>query len=277
MARRTLLVAALLVLTAGPLLAASAAASASVAPGDATPQVRAAATCAHATPSHDEPSHLAPPARIAVRGYTLAYCSDFTGSSLPWGWDKFSGVPKGDPSGYFEPRHVHVRNGILEVDTSKDPGHGNVWATGGVCHCGAHRTYGAFFVRSRSIGVGPDNVELLWPVAHVWTPAIDFTESSQLPFSSTWTVHYGPGDQRRYRTAWINLLGWHTWGVYWTPRSLTFTVDGFVWGTVKTTAAVPAGAMTLDIQSQTYCGLAPECPTAPASLQVDWVEEFARA
>jgi hypothetical protein len=35
--------------------------------------------------------------------------------------------------------------------------------------------------------------------------------------------------------------------------------------------------MTLDIQQQTWCGIAPECPSKPLSLLVDWVTEFAPA
>jgi hypothetical protein len=211
----------------------------------------------------------------AIPGYSLKYCTDFTGSRLPWGWEKFSGVPKGDPSGYFDKSHVVVNDGVMQVKTYRDPSHGNVWATGGICQCGAPRTYGAFFVRSKAVGVGPDDVELLWPKAPVWPPEVDFNESPAYPQSSTWTVHYAPGNETVERTANVDLWQWHTWGVIWTPTSLTFLVDGYIWGRVTSPRAIPAGRMTLDIQSQTYCGIAPECPTAFASLDVDWVEEFA--
>jgi hypothetical protein len=271
MTRRTALVAFVL-----PVLAVCLPLAAAAAPLRGTTGHASSAACSPKTPSADEPSHLAPYTKILVPGYTLAYCTDFTGTKLPRGWDKFAGVPSGDAGGYFEPSHVVVHNGILQIDTYKDPKHGGVWATGGVCACGRPRTYGAIFVRSRSVGFGPDDVELLWPVANKWPPEVDFNESSRLPWSSTWTVHYASDDKTFGHSALVNLLGWHTWGVFWTPHSLTFTVDGFIWGLVTERSAVPQSAMTLDIQSQSYCGVAPECPTSPSSLQVDWVEEFAR-
>jgi Glycosyl hydrolases family 16 len=271
MTRRTaLVVIALLGLTTVPSYALRAAAAVRV------PVPHATVHCRRHIASRNEPSRLAPPGANSMRGYTLAYCLDFTGSTLPWGWDVFSGVPGGDPGGYFEPSHVVVHDGVLDLEAYKDPAHHGVWATGGICQCGAPRTYGAYFVRSRSIGVGPDDVELLWPVAHTWPPEVDFNESSQYPTSSTWTVHYAPGDRTVARTDTINLRHWHTWGVVWTPRSLTFTVDHVVWGMVTESSAIPTGAMTLDIQSQSYCGVAPECPTAPAKLEVDWLEEFTK-
>ena len=233
-------------------------------------------SCSPHTPSSSEPSRLAPLAANAVPGYSLAYCSDFTGSRLPRGWDKFSGVPGGDPSGFFEPSHVVVHGGVVQIKTYRDPSRGNSWATGGICQCGAPRTRGAFFVRSKSVGSGPDDVELLWPVAHVWPPEVDFNESSAHALSSTWTVHYTTKNWTDEHTAMVNLWQWHTWGVFWTPTTLMFTVDGFIWGRVRSSRAIPKGPMTLDIQSQTFCGIMPECPTAPASFEVDWVEEFTK-
>jgi hypothetical protein len=268
--RRIALAAAVL-----PVLATSLPLAASAATGRATTDHASSAACSPRVPSASEPSHLAPLTRLLVPGYRLAYCADFTGTKLPWGWDKFAGVPAGDAGGYFEPSHVVVHHGILSINTYWEATHGGVWASGGVCACGFRRTYGAFFVRSRSVGFGPDEVELLWPVARTWPPEVDFNESARLPWSSTWTVHFASQDKTHERTAFVNLLGWHTWGVYWAPHSLTFTVDGFVWGTVTDRRAIPRGAMTLDVQSQSYCGIAPECPTAWSSLQVDWVEEFA--
>jgi hypothetical protein len=272
MPRRTLLVTGLMLALAATLPLSVRAAAAP----RAALQKPTSASCWPSIPSSKEPSGLSPLAAGAAPRYTLTYCNDFTGTSLPKGWDKFSGVPRGDPSGYFEPSHVIVRNGIVQLQTYRDPSRHHAWATGGICHCGAPHTYGAFFVRSKATGAGPDDVELLWPVAHVWPPEIDFNESTAYPLRTAWTVHYAPGNQTVWHAAWVNLWQWHTWGVYWTPKSLTFTVDGVVWGHVTSSHAIPRGAMTLDIQSQTYCGIAPECPTAPASFEIDWVEEFTR-
>jgi hypothetical protein len=222
-----------------------------------------------------EPSGQMPPRKLL--GYTLAYCNDFRGSTLSSGWGKFSGVPGGDPSGMFEPSHVVVHSGMLTLNTYRDPSDNNNWATGGLCQCGVARTYGAYFVRSRVTGGGDDEVQLLWPAAHVWPPEVDFNETGRQSDKTAWYVHYRSTNEQIAKTLNVNLTKWHTWGVIWTATSLTFTVDGVVWGRVHSQTVIPHEKMTLDIQQQTWCGIAPECPTKPLSMLVDWVAEFAPA
>ena len=145
----------------------------------------------------------------------------------------------------------------------------------GICHCGLPRRYGAFFVHSRVTGSGPDEINLLWPVAHVWPPEIDFNESVAQSRSTTWSVHYGRTDTVVHGAKNVNLLRWHTWGVVWTPSYIRFLVDGHPWGAVTTRSRIPHQPMTLDIQNQTFCGRGTECPRAPVTMLVDWVAEYA--
>jgi hypothetical protein len=185
---------------------------------------------------------------------------------------RFSGVPKGDPSGLFARSHVVVGTGHLAIKVARR--RGRAWATGGICHCGTPRLYGAFFVRSRVTGGGPDEIDLLWPVARVWPPEIDFNESGAQTQSSTWSVHYGDNTVVHGSTL-VDLLAWHTWGVIWTAHSLRFVLDGRLWGAVLRGSAIPHQPMTLDIQNQTFCGRGTECPARPVTMQVRWVAEYA--
>lgn len=246
---------------------ASAAAQTHVAKKSAPSGCRSAGASAHAEPSNALPMR-------SLRGYVLAYCNDFLGSQLPAGWSKFDGVPGGDPGGMFLPSHVRVAGGLLRLNTSRDALAGHKWATGGTCQCSIARTYRAYFVRSRVTSGGDDNVEMLWPAGAAWPPEIDFNETSNSLTRTGWYVHYTAQNHQVAKTLRINLTRWHTWGVIWTARTLTFTVDGKVWGVVKNSAVVPHRAMTLDIQQQTLCGIA-TCPTKPLSMVVDWVVEFA--
>jgi beta-glucanase (GH16 family) len=221
-----------------------------------------------------EPSRKAPPPSNWLAGATRVYCSDFPGTELPGGWGKFSGVPGGDPAGYFDPSHVVVDQGMLSLLTARESRINNRWATGGVCHCGVAQTYGTYLVRSRLTGSGIDNVQMLWPVAHNWPPEVDFNETGDRTSRTAWYVHYSPSNHQIAKTLKIDLLRWHTWGVIWTPHIMKFTVDGAIWGTVRSMSAIPHEKMTLDLSQQTWCGIAPECPSKPASMQVDWVAEF---
>ena len=198
-----------------------------------------------------EPSAYAPPGPHQLAGYTEAYVDDFTGPrNLSGRWGRFSGTPKGDPAGRFVPDHVWSRDGELRIGTWRDPADHDRWATGGVCLCGVHPTYGAFFVRSRQTTAGPDVAELLWPANNAWPPELDFNETGTSPDASTWTDHYTSPSTEVQATTQIDVEHWHTWGVVWTPTSVTFVVDGRAWGEVTSPAQIPDVAMTLDLQQR---------------------------
>ena len=227
------------------------------------------------TTDSSEPSGMAPPGANDFAGYTQTYVQDFTGSSLPSGWFAYGGNPGGDPGAQWALNHVTVGGGLLSLNTYQDPAYNNEWVTGGLCQCGASQTYGAYFVRSRVTGPGPTSVELLWPTV-TWPPEIDFNETDGTTthsFATTiWSVN--GSNQKLQVNQNFDMTQWHTWGVIWTPTSLKYTIDGRVWGTVTNPAGIPSAAMTLDIQQQTWCSSSWACPTAPASMLVDWVAEY---
>ena len=224
--------------------------------------------------SSTEPSGLAPPSSNDLPGYSLTYMNDFTGTSIPAGWSTYDGQPGGDPGAQWSSSHVVVGSGILSLNAWQDPAFGNSWVTGGLCQCGVAKTYGAYFVRSRMTGPGATGVELLWPKANVWPPEIDFSETFGSTTGSTATVHFGATNQQQQHSITIDMTKWHTWGVIWTPASITYTVDGQAFGTITIASEIPNQAMTLDLQQQTWCGSGWACPSAPQSMQIDWVTEY---
>jgi beta-glucanase (GH16 family) len=217
---------------------------------------------------------MAPPAVNAMPGYSQTYVNDFTGNSLPAGWSTFAGTPGGDPGSQWAASHVVVAGGLIQLNTAQDPAFGNNWVTGGVCQCGHSQTYGAYFVRSRTTGPGPTVVQLLWPAANVWPPEIDFNESDGTTGGTSATLHFGSSNSQDRRTVNIDMTQWHTWGVIWTPSSITYTVDGQVWGSVSVASEIPNQAMTLDIDQQTWCSIESACPSAPQSQLIDWTAEY---
>jgi len=221
-----------------------------------------------------EPSGEAPPFASALPGYTLRYINDFIGTRLPAGWYTFTGVPGGDPGGQFASSHVTVSNGLLQLNTWRDQRYHNHWVTGGLCQCQLTQTYGAYFVRSRVTGAGPNEVELLWPATNRWPPEIDFSETlGKLTFTSA-TLHYGRSNVMVHRTINIDMTQWHTWGVIWTPTNITYLVDGHDWGEVTQSSQIPRVPMTLDMEQRTRCTINRQCPSAPVTMQVDWVAEY---
>jgi beta-glucanase (GH16 family) len=217
-----------------------------------------------------EPSGYAPPT-AGLPGYSEVYSSDFTGTTLPAGWGLYSGQPGGDPGALFSNSAVTVSNGLLNINTIQQ---GGQWVTGGTCLCSEALTYGAFFVRSRMTGNGPTGVELLWPSNGSWPPEIDFNETYGTTSGTSATVHYSASNTEIHNLLSVDMTQWHTWGVIWTPQSITYTMDGQVWATVTNASAIPNIPMWLSLQSQTWCAANWACPSSPQSLQVDWVAEY---
>jgi hypothetical protein len=221
-----------------------------------------------------EPSGESPPGADALAGYTQSYVNDFTGTTLPAGWDPYGGQPGSDPGAQWSPAHDVVSNGMLQLETYQDPAYGNEWVAGGLCQCGHAQTYGAYYVRSRVTGAGPTQVQLLWPAGPGWPPEVDFNESDGSTTITGSTLHFGADNGQDHRQVSIDLTQWHTWGVIWTPTSVTYTVDGQVWGTITVASEIPDEPMTLDLQQQTWCGSGYACPTTPVSMDIDWVAEY---
>ena len=227
-------------------------------------------------PNSSEPSGDAPPSANALAGYKLSYVNDFTGTTVPSGWSVYTGTPgSGDPGSQWAINHVTVGGGELQLNTFKDPAFNNEWVTGGLCQCGVDRLYGAYFVRSRVTGPGSTQVELLWPKVG-WPPEIDFDETGGGTTSSQATLHWSAANSQTQNQVNTDMTQWHTWGVIWTPTSVTYTLDGTIWGEIDNAADVPQQVMTLDLQQQTWCSATPSfaCPTADDSTYVDWVAEY---
>ena len=220
------------------------------------------------------PSGVNPPGPTALAGYNLSYVANFTGTSLPTGWYVFTGIPAGAPGGQFAANHVVVSNGLLQLNTWRDPKFQNRWVTGGLCQCGLSKTYGAYFIRSRVTGPGPNEVELLWPTTNIWPPEIDFNETGGIVNATSSTIHYGPINLIEQRFVSIDMEKWHTWGLVWTPTSITYIVDGQVWGTITAVAEIAAKPMTLDFEQRQLCDSGKQCPSRPTSMLIDWVAEY---
>lgn len=220
------------------------------------------------------PSGLAPPGPLDLPHYVLRYQNDFNGQGIPKGWNVFTGVPGGDPGGQFAASHVVVQRGTLLLETYKDPHFGNRWVTGGLCQCGRAVTYGAYFVRSKMSGAGPNQVELLWPASNTWPPEVDFNETGGHSNSTTASLHWSSRNHVIRDSISLDMTKWHTWGVVWTRSSVTYVVDGRVWSSVHNASEVPHVRMRLDFEQRTMCDLHRQCPSVPVTMSIDWVAEY---
>jgi beta-glucanase (GH16 family) len=223
-----------------------------------------------------------------IPGWRLVYRQNFTGNRLPAGWDAYSGEPGGDPYGYWNPANVTVSNGEMHFGTkpNNDPNRNRTYSTGGVAFSGHAQTYGMYLVRMKGDyepGLRISDIALLWPQGNAWPPEIDFFEDSGGTRSSfIATLHPGPSGNDccrviKYRR--IDGTKWHTYGVAWTPTTITYTVDGHLWGKaihrrdISSPGKWPSINMILALQSQ---NLGPAQPARPIeTMTVKWVAEYA--
>jgi beta-glucanase (GH16 family) len=217
--------------------------------------------------------------------WTQTLAEDFSGNRLDLDrWQRYVGVPGGNPTGWFDPSQLQLSNGKLVIDASKDPARGGRWSSGGIATKPAlDQTYGKYLVRMRfERGEGVNHAILLWPADNSWPPEIDFSESNGRTRMTNYTsVHYGAEDnliQRRLRT---DLRRWHTVGVEWTPAQVVYTIDGRRWARVRS-RHVASQPMKLAIQTHAWtCGISAwmgctgrETPKH-VRLRVDWAVTYA--
>ncbi|MFY9926675.1 MAG: glycoside hydrolase family 16 protein [Streptosporangiaceae bacterium] len=217
----------------------------------------------------------------SVPGWRLTYSTDFPGSSLPSGWGAYAGEPGGDSFGNWEQSNVTVSGGALHLLATPS-------AQGGVSFYGNPQTYGMYLVRMKGDdepGLSINNIAILWPAQQgVWPPEVDFYEDSggtRQSFSAS--LHAGTsGDSGccivHSSSPANNGTAWHTYGVQWTPSSITYTIDGRVWGSVSRSslsspAQWPAIPMNLTLQSQNQASAQPGGTIE--TMTVAWVAEYA--
>jgi beta-glucanase (GH16 family) len=252
------------------------------APAGATTHIRNATAPTGSTPVPTGPI----PVPATLSQWRLVAYDDFTNGLNPLLWGVYSGQPGGDPGGWWSPSHVVVSNGVLNLETYRDPGFGERWVSGGVSNApGLKQTYGKYEIRMRvGRGRGVAFAALLWPVGS-WPPEIDFDElggATNNRDSIAVSLHYGRQDSQIQRGLKVNLTRWHTVGVEWLPGRLNFTIDGRRWAVIRS-PDVPDQPMELDLQTQAgtcdqWWAPCPDTQTPPdVDAQIQWVAEYAYA
>jgi Glycosyl hydrolases family 16 len=227
-------------------------------------------------------------------GWRQVYKDDFSGTSLSSDWGRYSGAIPSMPGGYWAFDRVQVANNTLRL-LAADRGDG-VWTSGGVALAEnanpAKRTYGKYVIRVRMDKAnGVKYAHLLWPSGGTWPVdgEIDFAEDGGGDrIGTTATTHYADADGsghyivQRHLDA-VDMSGWQTIGVEWTPGKLVYTINGSPWGEVTSpSAAIPDGPMFLALQTEVNTRGATQWMTTVDSTtpplvvcEVDWVSVYA--
>lgn len=203
-----------------------------------------------------------------------AYCSGLP-ADVQWQWWAY---PEGWPDtateshlpvgGYYDPaRTVWISGGQMHIRMFRGNG-GSVHSAAVVPKASIAMQYGKYVERFR---VAPDSApgykssHLLWPSGSAVGYEVDYPESS-------WDtgfcihVHAGTAVTRNFCPPNADWTAWHTTEIDWTPRSLTFFLDGHQIYQV-TGQYVPDVPMSWIIQNET--ALDGEVPPDNSSAQLN--------
>lgn len=213
---------------------------------------------------------VGPPTPTAAERFgwgTPIRSEEFTGPLH--GWQLYTGTGHAGV-GRRSPQAVTVANGVATVL-------GDAAGTTGGMAWGGGRRYGRWEVRMRASVADPsyDAVLLLWPDDDVWPSSgeIDFAEMQDPARRVTgFYLHHGPRNEQLSAQVEVDATQWHTWGVEWTPQSVTGFVDGRPWFHTTDVGALPPGPMHLCVQLDWFPS--GRGPVRPSALQVDWVREY---
>ncbi|MEI8081310.1 MAG: glycoside hydrolase family 16 protein [Actinomycetes bacterium] len=209
--------------------------------------------------------------------WTLIFEDHFAGPSVvaPNGqpWFAYSGMPGGNPKGWWDPKNLVVGDGQMLLKTVRQ---GSTWVTAGAGNR-IPQTFGRWEVRMKMpYSPSVKFVVQLWP-SEGWPPEIDFAERGG-PNGYSAFMHWGtradqkPGSKLQTfdRLTGIDMNDWHDVGVMWRPNLVQYTIDGQIWASVAG-ANVPAQPMWLAIQTE---GTQPalDGDPQPPSMQVSWVK-----
>jgi beta-glucanase (GH16 family) len=244
-----------------------------------------ASTTASAAPA---PDPYLPSAPRALPGWQADFRDDFTRSLNTSIWGRYQG---GRPTGslaYYQPGNVvvdpyaQVGDGVLKITTKKVNG---TWTTGGLSSGrGFWATQGKWVVKAkfdRAHGVSYNF--LLMPKGGGWPPEVNIAEGTAGGPHIMSVVHYGTATNHRQVQHWlrgIDMTKWHTYGVTMSNGVISYTIDGRVWATVQSTAAMPTVPLWFGIQAgvkdcarSTGECLSTATPTS-STIWVDWVAHY---
>jgi len=210
---------------------------------------------------------------VPVGSFPAAVSAKWT--AYPNGWHDTSGNGTYEPSKVVSIRngvmnlYLHTQNGIHMVSAPEPIIHGAPGREGGLL-------YGRYVVRFKADPVpGYKTAWLLWPDSGNWRDGeIDFPEGGLTGTISAFMHHKGnPNAQDAYPTS-ATYGTWHTAVIQWTPRAVTFVLDGRVIGTSTNSANIPSTPMHWVLQTETQLSGGPPANSAAGNVQIDWVTVY---
>jgi len=220
-------------------------------------------------------------------GWKQVFTDDFSTDAAPGQFDAnysskfatYNGFADSFNGGTYNDDILTVKNGLLDLNLHTNAaGRPQVAAPGPITTPGkpwVGQTYGKYSVRFKSDAIsGYKTAWLLWPDSNNWNQGeIDFPEGNLN--STIYGFNHCVGNAAAncsYADTKTSFTGWHTATIEWTPKRVTFVLDGQV--IANDTANIPKSPMHWVLQTETNSKTA---KTQDGHLQIDWVTVYTYA
>lgn len=214
-------------------------------------------------------------------GWQRDFVDDFNGPLNASVWGRYAGTSRSSGSlSSYSVNNVYTSGGQLVLRTHKTNG---VWTSGGLSSGkGFSATQGKWVFRARfqrAYGVG--YAFLLFPKGGGWPPEVDVAEGTAGGPRVMSTLHYDADDKQKmiFNYGVKDMSQWHTYGVILSGNTISYTLDGAVWGSFST-YGVPKIPMWFALQAgaKNCAQSTGECTTTAtpvdSSIDVDWVAHY---
>jgi hypothetical protein len=227
------------------------------------------------TPTSTAPGTTTPraPGITAAPGggkFVPIYHDDFGSNSINKStWGLYNGG-----AGTRAAANVIEHNGVLSLLSRKINGQ---WTGAGISSARSMLfTYGKFEFRAKlQRGMGTRAVALLWP-QHGWPPEIDYFEMwDPTRVKDQLTNHYGKQNSMQHSGVQADFTQWHTVGLEWTPKAITYLLDGRV--VAVQTGHVPHQPMWMGFQTTTGNSGKGDNPDKTTPAVVSWDIDYISA
>lgn len=220
----------------------------------------------------------------------LLFDDEFTGSSLNdhkwitcYPWSKSSSgctnVSNHEQEWYRRSQDV-VRNGRLHLIAEHQDDRRFPYVSGMVATAGKFSfTYGTVEIRAK-MPSGDQMWPALWmlPSNQAWPPEIDIVEVLGQQPATDYMTYHSPTREYQRALRGVRTTGWNVYAIRWTPRAITWYLDGRK--VYAVTSSVPSTPMYLlaDLAvGGTWPGHVTRSTPRRAEMQLDWVRVYANA
>lgn len=221
-----------------------------------------------------------------LNGWVLIWQDEFESNCLDsskWNIEDWA-AEKNNELQYYSPNNVKVEDGVLKLISKKEQFKGKDYTSGAVHTQGKFNfLYGKAEMRAK-VPAGQGMFPAFWMMTdkeNTWLPEIDILEMLGHQPDQVWMVSHWLGEDGKLKSVSDTFKGpdfskdFHTFGIEWTPASITWFIDGMERFTISRN--IPSEEMYLYLNTAVggnWPGAPDQTTVFPVSFEIDYVRVY---